>query len=271
MLRGRFFSKADSRGAPLAAVVNEAFVRRFMGNMDPLAQRLRIVPWRVLADGSPQPQPAEYQIVGVYRDVLNTANVTEEKQPEILVSLDQADWPFVGFAIRTEVDPAAVIASLRGTVAATMPGTALERVQVMAQTLDEQRSTDRFEMVLFGCFAGIALLLSAVGIYGVMAFVVAQRTQEMGIRMALGAERGDVVRLMLRSGLRLAAGGVAIGIAGAWLLGHAMHSTLYGMETVDMTSLLAVGALLLAVAVTACWIPARRAAGVNPMKALRME
>ncbi|HEX8811579.1 MAG TPA: FtsX-like permease family protein [Terracidiphilus sp.] len=173
--------------------------------------------------------------------------------------------------MRTAVDPAAVTPALRRTAAAVIPGTAIENLRITQLEIEEQRSTDRFGMALFGCFAGIALLLSAVGIYGVMTFVVQQRTQEVGIRMALGAERSDVVRMMLRAGLRLAIVGVVIGIAGAWLLGQAMHSTLYGIQSVDMISLLAVGVLLLAVAVTACWIPARRAAGVDPMKALRAE
>jgi len=113
--------------------------------------------------------------------------------------------------------------------------------------------------------------LSAVDIYGVMTFAVQQRTREVGIRMALGAERGDVVRLMLHAGLRLTFLGFVIGIAGAWLLGQAMHSMLYGMQAVDIASLSAVGLLLLGVTVAACWIPARRAASVDPMRALRTE
>jgi putative ABC transport system permease protein len=270
LVQGRFFNVGDRLGSPYAVVVNEAFAHRFLGGRDPLTQRIAM---NVPKIGPPDPAdaPVDYQIVGVFHDTTNGEHATDDTRPEMILSLGQINLPFVSIAVRTAVDPATVTQALRRTVAQAMPGALLEDTHVVQLVLEEQRSTDRFEMVLFGCFAGIALLLTAVGIYGVMAFVVAQRTQEVGIRMALGAERGDVVRLMLRSGLRLAVIGVAIGLAGAWLLGQAMHSMLYGMQTVDMVSLLAVGAVLLAVAVTACWIPARRAAGVDPMKALRAE
>jgi putative ABC transport system permease protein len=257
-------------GAPLVAVVNEIFAHRFLGDRNPLMQRIETLRIGQLGQTASTPQ-VDYQIVGVFHDSINSERVTGDTQPEMIISLEQVGWPFVAIAARTAVEPAAVTPVLRRTVAAVIPGAAIEDVHIAQLQIEEQLSTDRFGMALFGCFAGIALLLSAVGIYGVMTFVVQQRTQEVGIRMALGAERGDVVRMMLRSGLRMAAVGVAIGIAGAWLLGQAMHSTLYGMQTMDMVSLFAVGALLLAVALTACWIPARRAASVDPMRALRAE
>jgi putative ABC transport system permease protein len=272
LVQGRFLNGSDRLGGPRVAVVNEAFAHHFLGGRDPLTQRIDLNLPQIDPAGTPSsPQPVEHQIVGVFHDSINSERVTGDTQPEMIISLDQFELPFVGLAMRTAVDPAAVTPALRRAAAAAIPGAVIEGVRIAQVQIEEQRSTDRFEMALFGCFAGIALLLSAVGIYGVMTFVVQQRTQEVGIRMALGAERGDVVRLMLRSGLRLAIVGVAIGIAGAWLLGQAMHSMLYGMQTVDMMSLLAVGAVLLAVAVTACWIPARRAASVDPMRALRAE
>jgi putative ABC transport system permease protein len=126
-------------------------------------------------------------------------------------------------------------------------------------------------MVLFGGFAGIALLLAALGIYGVMSFVVAQRTHEVGLRMALGAQKSEVVMLMVRSGIKLALPGVAIGMAGVYVLGRLMHSTLYGVGSVDCFSAALVAALLLAVAAFACWVTARRSAQVDPMVALRQE
>jgi len=130
---------------------------------------------------------------------------------------------------------------------------------------------DRFEMILFGGFAVLALLLATVGIYGVISFAVAQRTYEIGIRMALGARRSEVVRLIMGSGMRMAAAGVAIGLAGAMGLGRLMHATLYGVESADLSSLCSVAVLLLAVALLGCWFPARRSAAVDPMQALRSE
>jgi putative ABC transport system permease protein len=126
-------------------------------------------------------------------------------------------------------------------------------------------------MALFGGFAAVALLLAAVGIYGVMSFAVAQRSHEIGVRMALGARRSEVVVLMVRGGMRLALIGIAIGLAGAYGLGRLMHTTLYGVESADLGSLTAVAALLLLVAMLACWLPARRSAAIDPMKALRNE
>jgi len=156
-------------------------------------------------------------------------------------------------------------------VSAVEPGAAIDHVRTMEQVLEQERSSDRAQMLLFGAFAAVALLLAGVGIYGVMAFAVAQRTHEIGVRMALGARRIEVVRLMMGAGMRMAAAGVCIGLAGALLLGRLMHSTLYGVEMADLSSLTAVALLLLAVAVVACWIPARRSASVDPVKALRNE
>jgi putative ABC transport system permease protein len=273
LVRGRFFNANDRLSAPRVAVVNETFAHRFLGTRDPLTQRIELnIPDITQAATPSSPPPAtDHQIVGIFHDSINSERVTGDIQPEMIISFDQNGLPFFGFTVRTAVDPADVTPALRRGAAAVIPGAAIENLRITQLEIEEQRSTDRFGMALFGCFAGIALLLSAVGIYGVMTFVVQQRTQEVGIRMALGAERSDVVRMMLRAGLRLAIVGVVIGIAGAWLLGQAMHSMLYGMQSVDMMSLMAVGAILLAVAVTACWIPARRAAGVDPMKALRAE
>ena len=141
----------------------------------------------------------------------------------------------------------------------------------MQQTMDDQFAGDRFGMVLFGGFASLALLLAALGIYGVMAFAVAQRTHEIGLRMALGAQRRDVVLLILRDGMKLAFLGLGVGLLGAFALGHFMRTTLYGVATVDLASLIAVAAVLVAVAVLASYVPARRSAKVDPMIALRQE
>jgi len=187
------------------------------------------------------------------------------------VSLWQEGWPYVAFAVRTAVDPAAVTSGLRGAISEAAPGTSISDLQTMQQAVDEQRTGDKFGMVLFGGFAGVALLLAVVGIYGVMSFAVAQRTHEIGVRMALGARRREVVMLMIRGGMRLALIGIVIGLAGAYGLGRLMHTTLYGVEAADLGSLAAVAALLFVAAMFACWLPARRSAAIDPMQALRNE
>jgi putative ABC transport system permease protein len=159
----------------------------------------------------------------------------------------------------------------RAAVAAASPDLSVNDVQSMRQIVDDQLTGDRFSMVLLGGFAGIALLLAALGLYGVMSFVVAQRTREVRLRKALGAQKNEVITLMVRSGIKRALPGVAIGMAGVYVLGRLMQSTLYGVDSVDYFSAAVVAALLLAVAVFACWVPPRRSAHVDPIVALRQE
>jgi putative ABC transport system permease protein len=269
LVRGRFLGEQDTLGKPLAIMVNEAFVRRYLNNVDPLTQRLMMP--RIKPGNSTDPQPVPYQVVGVFHDILDDDHLTGKTQPEMYISFWQAAWPYVGFAVRTSVDPEAVTGGLRNAVASSAPGVSIAELEMMQQLVDSKRTGDRFGMVLFSGFAAVALLLAAVGIYGVMAFAVAQRSHEIGVRMALGARRSEVVVLMVRGGMRLALIGIAIGLAGAYGLGRLMRTTLYGVESADLGSLGAVAALLLLVAVVACWLPARRSAAIDPMKALRNE
>jgi putative ABC transport system permease protein len=249
-------------------VVNEAFVKRYLNKLDPLTQRL-VMP-AIRTDNS-NGQTTEYHVVGVLHDVLNDGHLTGAVQPEMYLSQWQAGWPYISFAVRTAGDPVAVTGGLRRAVASAAPNLSINRIEMMQEYVDAQRTGDRFEMVLFAGFAAVALLLAAVGIYGVMSFAVAQRTHEIGIRMALGARRREVVMLMVRGGMRLALIGIAIGLVGAYGLGRLMHATLYGVEAVDAGSLAVVAALLLATAMLACWLPARRSAAIDPMRALRSE
>ena len=271
LVRGRFLGDGDTLDAPLAVMVNETFAKRYLNNADPLTQRL-LMP-RISSDRfSNTERPVEYQVVGVFHDVLDNEHLTGALQPEIYVSQWQAAWPFVAVAVRTVApDPAAITRGLQAAVAAVEPTTAIDHVEVMRDVVDGQSSGDRFEMVLFGGFAAVALLLAAVGIYGVMSFAVAQRTHEIGVRMALGARRREVVMLTVRGGMRLGLIGIAIGLAGAYGLGRLMQATLYGVEAADFGSLAAVAALLFLAAMLACWLPARRSAAIDPMQALRNE
>jgi putative ABC transport system permease protein len=216
-------------------------------------------------------RPFEHQIVGVFHDVLDDEHLTGTTQPEIYISLWQVGWRYVDFAVRTSVDPVAVTGGLRSAVDSAAPGMTINKLEMMQAVVDGQRTGDRFGVTLFGGFAAVALLLAAVGIYGVMSFAVAQRTHEIGVRMALGARRSEVVMLVVRGGMRLALMGIVIGLAGAYGLGRLMHTTLYGVEAADFGSLTAVAALLFIAAMLACWLPARRSAAIDPMQALRNE
>jgi len=272
LVRGRFLNEQDDLASPRAVMVNETFVRHYLGGRDALTQRLMLRPPAMVADRHLAPTPVPYQIVGVFHDLRDDEHLTGEVQPEMYVSEWQTGWPFLAIAVRTVIDdPAILTSSLQRAVASVNAGMALDHVETMSDVVGLQTSDDRFEMLLFGGFALVALLLASVGIYGVMSFAVAQRTHEIGVRMALGARRGEVVRLMVRGGMRMALPGIALGVAGAVALGWIMHATLYGVSKVDAGSLAAVAALLFMVAVLACWIPARRCSGIDPMRVLRAE
>ena len=250
-------------------MVNETFVHKYLANDDPLTHALLLPAPRV--EGREMP-PVAFRIVGVFHDVLNNEHLTGAVQPEMCTSEWQAPFPNLWVAVRTlAVAPASITPALQSAVASVLSGAAIDHVELMQQIVEGQRSTDRFEMLLFGGFAFVALLLAAVGIYGVMAFAVAQRAHEIGVRMALGSGRREVVALMVRGGMRSAVIGIGIGLAGAYGLGRLMHASLYGVASADLGSLAAVAVLLFTVALLACWLPARRSASIDPMQALRNE
>jgi putative ABC transport system permease protein len=267
LVKGRSFSDDDRAGRPRVAVVNETFVKKFLGDADPLTQRLRI---EEIVPGQPRVTPAvEWQIVGVVRDVRNAG--PRQQIEEIAVPFLQSPWPSATVAVRTTVDPESVRNSIAAVVASLDPELPMADVKTMDQIVDEALATDRFSAVLFGGFAVLALLLAAVGVYGVMSFTVAQRTHEIGLRMALGAGRFDVVRGVLREGLGTAAAGVVLGTLGAYGVGRAMQGMWYQVGAMDPLGFGAVAALLLGAAALACLIPARRAASLDPMVALRED
>ncbi len=268
LVRGRFLNDGDTAGSPQVVVVSDSFVRRYLPNVDPLSQRLlidQLVPYGRFGPAT------ERQIVGIFHDVSNGEHLSDKPVPEILVSFWQNPWPSTALAVRTFIDPKLLHRSIADAVASAAPTASLAHVETMDHIVSEQLITDRFGMVLFAGFAGLALLLAALGIYGVMAFAVAQRSQEIGLRMALGAQRSAVMKLILTGGMKLASLGVAVGIAGAWTLGHFLHGTLYGVGTVDVVSFVAVILLLLATAMVACYVPAKRSTRVDPMAALREQ
>ena len=268
LLRGRFLMDSDRAGSPQAVMVSESFASRYFQGVNPLEQTL-LMP--AIAMGHRPGPPTPWWVVGVFHSIRNGEHLNDETAPEIFAPLQQIPLPYLELAVRTALDPSLVSQSVRNAVAETMPGYSLTRIQTMQQVVDAQLTGDRFGMVLFGAFAVLALLLAALGIYGVMAFAVAQRRHEIGLRMALGAQRGDVVRMILLDGMRLALAGSGIGLAGVYALGRVMHSTLYGVNSLDIGSFAAVTLALLAVAFLASWLPARRSAKIDPMIALRQE
>jgi predicted permease len=268
VVKGRSFTDQDTASSVRVAMVNENFARRYLPGVDPIGQRIAI---DQLIPGVTRVGPSvEWQIVGVFHNV-RSFGPRDEDHPEIDVPFSQSPWPQTHMAIRTTGDPAAMSRSIAAVVNSIDADLALADVKTMDQVADENLSSDRLASVLYGTFAGVALLLATIGIYGVMAFAVAQRTHEIGLRMALGAGREQVLRLVLTEGMMMALAGLALGLIGACFIGRAMQSMLYGVGTIDPFAFSLVALMLLTSATLACFIPARRASKVDPMVALRYE
>ena len=190
---------------------------------------------------------------------------------EVDVPFAQSLAPSVSIGVRTAEDPAEMIKTIAAAVHRVDPEIALARPRTLNEVKQESLGEDRYTMVLFACFATVALVLAAVGIYALMAFAVSQRTNEIGVRLALGATRVDVIGLILKEASRLAGIGLAIGLLGSVFVGRTMSSTLYGVYGLDYSVILSVGVILLVTALFATYWPARRAAMTDPMRALRIE
>jgi len=267
MTRGRSFTDQDAGSSVKVAVVNEDFVKKHLKDVDPLSTRISVeelVPG-VTKLGAPQ----EWQIIGVYHNVHSRERT--EGNPEMLIPFWQIPWPAAGIGVRTTTDPAAMIPAIAKAVHRVDPDIALAEPRTMEDIHDKVLSNDRFTLILFVVFAAVALLLASIGVYGVLSFSIAQRTHEIALRMALGANRGRVVGLIVREGLVLAAIGLSVGAIGGYFVGWGMQKTLYGMGKLDLSVMLSVALLLFISALLACLIPARRAASVQPMQALRTE
>ncbi len=267
ILRGRAFTEHDRAGAPRVAVVNDTFVKSYLPDVDPLTQRIRMQPF-TYGSAAAAPEPVEWQIVGVYGDVKN-AGPGADGFPEIDVPFWQSPWPRTTLAVQTTDHALLVQPGLANVIRTLDPDLPMANVRTIEQVVAEVIAADRFYTLLLGAFAAVALMLAAAGIYGVMSFVVAQRTQEIGVRMALGAGRASVVRDVLREGMTTALIGTALGAAGAWFIGLAMKGMVHGVEGFDPVAFAIVAFALLGSALVACLVPARRAASVDPIVALR--
>jgi putative ABC transport system permease protein len=267
VIRGRSFTDQDNAASVRVAMVDEEFVHKFFKDKNPLEQRLMV---EELIPGVTKLGPAvSWQIVGVFHNV--RAGGFRRDFPVIYIPFWQIPWPSSSVGVRTAGDPATMMKSIAAAVHAVDPQIALAEPRRLDEVKSLMLADDRFTMNLYGSFAIVALLLAAVGIYGVMAFTVAQREHEIGLRMALGASRGNVVGLVLKEALVLAFVGLGLGLVGAFFVGRAMHSTLYGVGSLDYAPVAAVALVLLSTSLLASWLPARRAAAVEPMKALRSE
>jgi putative ABC transport system permease protein len=271
---GRYLSESDSGNAPWAAVINETFARRFFRDQDPIGKRLLV---RCESYHVDETQPRT--VVGVVGDV--KFGLGNETPPAIYTSYLQQPAVFAGGCTTTHIDqeivmrvaavPKTFASDLKKAVASVDPDQVVEAIMSMDRFLDRSVDDTRFVMRLLEIFAGLALLLAIVGIYGVMSYFVNQRTHEIGIRMALGAERRRVLRLVTGLGLKLTLIGVAAGTGLAVALARLISDFLFGVKPVDPATFAAVAAMLMCVALAACGLPAYRASRVDPMVALREE
>jgi predicted permease len=261
--RGRDFNEHDKADAQRVAIIDEALARRFWpaypAGLDPVGQRILI--------GGVNKNPA--LIVGIAVHVHE--QLENSTWPEsVYVSLAQNAPPFATLAIRTMGDPLRFTKAVREQVRSVDRDQPVTLVRTMDDLVEEQVGQRRLLVILLGSFAGVALLLALIGIYGIIAYSVAQRTQEMGIRRALGAQQADILGLVVGQGLRLALAGVALGIAGAFGLTRLMTTLLFHVTATDPGTFVAVALLFLLVALAASYIPARRATRIDPMAALRI-
>jgi putative ABC transport system permease protein len=257
LITGRSFTEADTATAPNVAIVNEAFVRRYLAGLAPLGQQL--------LDGERRDE-----IVGVVSD-FKYGNLHTEAAPEIFIPHSQNGFAGMTLVVRTQAPPENLTAAVQHAVWQVEKNAVVARTMAMKELLSEVTARPRFMLWLLGTFALVALLITGVGVYGVLAYMVAQSTREFGIRMALGAETGDVLKLVLGKGMALALLGAGIGLAGAFALTRWLNTLLFGVSATDPLTFAAMVLLLLSVALFACWIPARRATKVDPMIALRTE
>jgi putative ABC transport system permease protein len=262
LLQGRAFTSQDSRESPRVAIVNETFVKRYFSNEDPIGRRFTF--------GAAGPNARWITIVGVVRDS-KRQGVDQPVRIESWMPLAQMPSGSMDVVLRTTGDPLALSNATREAVWSLDRDLPIPKIQTMQQVLSERVAQRRLNMLLLGLFALVALILAVVGIYGVMNYVVTQRTNEIGIRMALGAQTRDVLRLIVRQGMTLVLVGVVIGLAATFALTRLMTTLLFGVSATDPITFVAIAALLIGVALVACLIPARRATKVDPMVALRYE
>jgi putative ABC transport system permease protein len=261
---GRTFADRDDRNAPPVAIVTESFAKQYFPGENPVGKR-------IIPNGSVDPgKPPVREIVGVVCDI-HLISLRDAPKPQIYIPHQQFGIGSMSILVRTQISPESITASLRRTVADIDKDVPVYRTRTLADYLSGSIAQPRLNAMLVALFAAIALLLAAAGIFGVMSYSVTQRTQEIGIRIALGAQRYDVLRLIVLQGMRFVGVGLVLGLVGVLVSSRLLQSFLFGIGATDVRTMFIVTLLLSAVALTACLVPARRATLVDPIKALRAE
>ena len=264
VMQGRDFTPEDRSGAPRKLLINQALAQRDFPNEDPVGKRI------TLGNVDDNNQPIWFEIIGVTANV-RSEELREEPPPELYFSSKQISFPKMAVVLRSTVDPESLAPALRQIVAEVDRTVPVADVRTMEHIVSESVTQPRFNLFLLGLFGAIALLLSAAGIYGVTAYTVTQRTHEMGIRLALGAQVSDVLKLVLGQGMAVIGIGLVVGLAAALALMRLMRSLLFGVGENDPLTFAAITVVLFLVALLACYVPARRATKVDPLIALRYE
>jgi predicted permease len=267
LVRGRGFAASDRAGTPPVVIVDQAAARMLWPGMDPLTHTVEV--GTRLNQGSDAPRVGG-EVIGVTAD-LHEAGFDSDPEPHLYAVYDQFPVGFLSLAVRASGDPEQLVRPVLGAIRSLDVELAVSQVRTMGDLLSRSVAQPRFYLVLLSCFAGGALLLAAIGLYGVITYAVGQRTREFGLRMALGAQRGDVAVLVLRWGMVLVSGGVLVGLAGAVVSTRLLRAILFEVSPLDPITLLAATLVLGAVSILASYVPARRAAQVDPMVALRSE
>ncbi|HXU39699.1 MAG TPA: ABC transporter permease [Blastocatellia bacterium] len=263
IMQGRSFEDRDNLSAPWVALINQAAADSDFAGEDPVGKRINF-------GGVSNGEPIWFQIVGVVGNV-RSLELQEAALPEVYTAALQDAFSTMSFMIRTSVEPMALTAGVRRAVHDVDKAQPVSDIRTMESVVSDAITQPRFNLILLGVFGGIALLLSASGIYGVMAYTVSQRTHEIGIRMALGARAGNVLRMVMKQGLQLTATGIALGLMASWVLTRYLSSLLFGISATDAVTFTVVALFLAGVALVACFVPARRASQTDPMEALRYE
>jgi len=267
LINGRQFTALDDHDHPGVAIVNEAFVRTYLPNERVLGQRIRTnQPPRIWRDD----RYGTAEIVGIVRDV-KSSGLKAATEPTYYLPTAQAPLQDMTLLVRTSNKPTSIVSAVQRAVWTIDPNQAISNVSTLEEIVSENVAQPRFNMFLMAMFGLLALLLAVVGIYGLLSYAVTQRRQELGIRMALGADRKDVLKLVLRQGMTLALIGQAAGLIGAFALTRAMRGLLFGVGPTDSNTFISVAIVSTAVAFVACYLPARRATKVDPLVALRYE
>jgi putative ABC transport system permease protein len=258
LIKGRLIAESDGAKAPPVVVVNESLARIYFPNEDPLGKHIIINVPRA--------------IVGVVGDMKHSA-LDEKDKREIYLPMAQVPFPTtqMSLAVRVSGDPMQMVAAVRGQIWAVDKDQPILNIETMERLMSKSVAPRRFNLLLLGTFALVGLALAGVGLYGVMSYTVTQRTREIGVRMALGAQKGDVLRLVIREGMKLSLIGALLGLGGALALTRLLKSLLFDMSATDPLTFIVIAAVLIIVALLACWIPAQRAAGMDPLVSLRVE